>query len=157
MSSESPTANTVITDASCFIILDKIDGLSILESLFSRVVTTPEIAAEYGKRLPVWVEVRAVGNRDLLYDYAERVDIGEASAIALASEVPFPLLIIDDMSGRKLAEQLNLDYTGTIGVLVLARQRGIIDDLQSHFNRIRTTNFRIPEGLLNALEKTYDR
>lgn len=65
MSNESPTANTVITDASCFIILDKIDGLFVLESLFSRVVTTPEIAAEYGKRLPAWVDVRAVGNRDL--------------------------------------------------------------------------------------------
>ncbi|HWK57575.1 MAG TPA: DUF3368 domain-containing protein [Parapedobacter sp.] len=157
MSSESPTTNTVITDASCFIILDKIDGLPVLESLFSRVVTTPEIAAEYGKRLPFWVEVRAVEDRDLLYDYAERVDIGEASAIALASEVPFPLLIIDDMRGRKLADQLHLDYTGTLGVLVLARQRGIIDNLRPHFNRIRATNFRIPERLLNALEEIYDR
>lgn len=84
MSIESPSINTVITDASCFIILDKINGLFVLESLFSQVITTPEIAAEYGKRLPAWVEVRAVANRDLLYDYTERVDIGEASAIALA-------------------------------------------------------------------------
>ena len=156
MSNGSPTTNTVITDASCFIILDKIGGLSILASLFSRVITTPEIAAEYGKRLPVWVEVRAVENRDLLYDYAERIDIGEASAIALAFEVSFPLLIIDDLRGRKLAEQLHLDYTGTVGVLVLARQRGIINDLRSHFDRIRATNFRVPERLLKALEKTYD-
>jgi len=67
MSNESPPANTVITDASCFIILDKIDGLFILESLFSNVITTPEVAAEYGQRLPAWVEVRAVENRSLLY------------------------------------------------------------------------------------------
>lgn len=66
MLNESPSVNTVITDASCFILLDKIDGLHILESLFSRVVTTPEIAAEYGKRLLFWVDVRAVANRDLL-------------------------------------------------------------------------------------------
>ena len=157
MSNESPTANTVITDASCFIILDKIDGLFVLESLFSRVVTTPEIAAEYGKRLPAWVDVRAVGNRDLLYDYAERVDIGEASAIALASEVPFPLLIIDDLAGRKLPDQLHLDYTGTVGILVLARQQGVIDKLRSYFDRIRATNFRVPESLLKSLENRYDQ
>jgi len=157
MSNGLQTTNTVITDASCFIILDKIDGLFVLESLFSNVITTPEIAAEYGKRLPDWVEVRAVGNRVLLYDYTERVDIGEASAIALASEVPSPLLIIDDLAGRKLADQLHLDYTGTVGVFVLARQRGVVDKLRSYFDRIRATNFRIPERLLNILEKTYDR
>ncbi|MFB2119881.1 DUF3368 domain-containing protein [Parapedobacter sp. 2B3] len=157
MSSESPTVSTVITDASCFILLDKIDGLTILESLYSFVITTPEIAAEYGKRLPAWVEVRAVGNRDLLYDYTEKVDIGEASAIALASEIPSPLLILDDLRGRKLADQLQLDYTGTVGVLTLARKRGIIDSLHSYFDRIRATNFRIPERLLKALEETYDR
>src|SRR5690606_7175964 len=157
MSNGLQTTNTVITDASCFIILDKIDGLFVLESLFSNVITTPEIAAEYGKRLPDWVEVRAVGNRVLLYDYTERVDIGEASAIALASEVPAPLLIIDDLAGRKLADQLHLDYTGTVGVFVLARQRGVVDKLRSYFDRIRATNFRIPERLLNILEKTYDR
>src|SRR5690606_18905995 len=157
MSGESPTVSTVITDASCFILLDKIDGLTILESLYSFVITTPEIAAEYGKRLPAWVDVRAVENRDLLYDYTEKVDIGEASAIALASEIPSPLLILDDLRGRKLADQLQLDYTGTIGVLTLARKRGIIDSLRSSFDRIRATNYRIPERLLKALEETYDR
>jgi len=157
MSSGSPTVSTVITDASCFILLDKIDGLFILESLYSFVVTTPEIAAEYGKRLPIWVEVRAVRNRELLYDYAERVDIGEASAIALASEVPSPLLILDDLRGRKLADRLRLNYTGTVGILVLARKRGIINGLRSHFDRIRATNFRVPERLLKALEETYDQ
>jgi len=94
---------------------------------------------------------------DLLYDYTEKVDIGEASAIALASEIPSPLLILDDLRGRKLADQLRLDYTGTVGVLTLARKRGIIDSLHSYFDRIRATNFRIPERLLKALEETYDR
>lgn len=92
-----------------------------------------------------------------VYDYAERVDIGEASAIALASEVPFPLLIIDDLAGRKLADQLHLDYTGTVGILVLARQQGVIDKLRSYFDRIRATNFRVPESLLKSLENRYDQ
>ena len=156
MSSGSPNVDTVITDASCFIILDKIDGLFILELLYTRVVTTPEIAAEYRKRLPEWVEVRPVANRDLLYDYADRVDIGEASALALASEIQSPLLILDDLRARKLAENLLLAYTGTIGVLVLARQRGIIEQLRTYFDRIRSTNFRVPERLLQALLETYD-
>jgi len=49
----------VITDASCFITLDKIDGMHLLQSLYKQVITTPEIAAEFGKRLPNWVDVTA--------------------------------------------------------------------------------------------------
>jgi predicted nucleic acid-binding protein len=90
MLKESPGASTIITDSSCFILLDKIECLNILQELYGYIVTTPEIAAEYGKRLPKWVHVQAVINRDLLYTYAEMIDIDEASAIALAAEVVSP-------------------------------------------------------------------
>jgi predicted nucleic acid-binding protein len=43
----------VITDTSCFIILDKIAALYLLDALFTQVITTPEIALEYGKTLPI--------------------------------------------------------------------------------------------------------
>jgi predicted nucleic acid-binding protein len=112
--------NTIITDASCFILLDNIGGVEVLQKLYKQVITTTEIAAEYGKELPQFVSVKAVENRDLLYWYAEVVDIGEASAMALANEVISPLLILDDLAARKLAEQLQMPFTGTIGVLVFA-------------------------------------
>ncbi|MDN3583014.1 DUF3368 domain-containing protein [Mucilaginibacter flavus] len=156
MSREYQNINTIITDASCFILLEKINGLDILEKLYGTVTTTPEIAAEYGKRLPLWVNVNAVNNRDLLYTYAELVDIGEASAIALAQEVTSPSLILDDLKGRKLAQQLNLEFTGTIGVLVLARQRKVIPLLLPYFEKIKSTNFRISNDFLQTLLDKYD-
>jgi predicted nucleic acid-binding protein len=100
MPSELHKPNIVITDASCFILLDKINALDLLKDLYSTVLTTPEIAVEFKKRLPDWVQVIAVANRERLYDYADNVDIGEASAIALAFEVDNPTLILDDMKGR---------------------------------------------------------
>lgn len=157
MLKESPKVNTIITDASCFILLDKIDGLFILEKLYGQVFTTPEIAAEYGKRLPSWVNVQAVVNRDLLYTYADLVDIREASALALAMEVLLPSLILDDLKARKLANELNLKFTGTVGVLILAKQNGIIPLLFSYFEKIRKTNFRISESFLKILLDKYDR
>jgi len=156
MQNGSPKSNIVITDASCFILLDKIKAISILQSLFNTVITTPEIEAEYGKRLPPWVLVTPVKDRELLYNYAETVDIGEASAIALANEVDSPTLILDDMKGRKLADRLSLNYTGTIGLLILAKQRGIIHSLAEHFDQIKKTNFRYPEHLLQALLDKYE-
>jgi predicted nucleic acid-binding protein len=143
----------VITDASCFILLDKIAALSILHELFRLVLTTPEIAAEYRKRLPSWVEVRAVVNRDLLYTYAETIDIGEASAIALAQEIQADLLILDDAAARKFAENLKLQITGTIGVLLSAKQNGVISEVRPYLDKIQRTNFRLSPSLISRVLK----
>jgi predicted nucleic acid-binding protein len=156
MLKEYQNINTIITDASCFILFDKIGCIHILEDLYGQVITTPEIAAEYGKRLPGWVQLQSVKNRNLLNTYAEMVDIGEASAIALAFEVVSPSLILDDLKGRNLADRLQLTYTGSIGVLILARQQGVISLLQPYFEKIKTTDFRIPASLLQALLNIYD-
>ena len=41
----------VISDTSCFITLDKIGELDILQKLYGSVVTTPQIAKEFGAEL----------------------------------------------------------------------------------------------------------
>ena len=137
----------VITDASCFITLDKISGMHLLQSLYKQVLTTPEIAAEFGKRLPDWVDVKAVLNRDLLYNYAETVDIGEASAIHA------DLLIIDDAEGRKFAKKLELNITGTVGVILNAKLNGIIPSVKPYIIKIQQTNFRISDWLTSQILK----
>jgi len=138
----------VITDASCFITLDKLDGMYLLNALYKEVITTPEIAAEYRKRLPDWVDVKAVLNRDLLYNYAETVDIGEASAMALASEIHTDLLIIDDAAARRFAKKLGLNITGTVGVILSAKLNGIIPFVEPFITKLQQTNFRISDWLI---------
>lgn len=51
---------------------------------------------------------------------------GEASAIALALETADNVLILDDWKARRLAERLGLSVTGTLGVLIKAKNTGII-------------------------------
>lgn len=52
--------------------------------------------------------------------------MGEAEAIALASEIPDALLIMDDAEGRRVAQRLGLRVTGLLGVLIEARLRRIV-------------------------------
>ena len=87
MSQEFQSKNAVITDTSCFILLDKLDAFQILNTLYENVVTTPEVASEFGKDLPGWIKIKTVSNKELQKIYSEKVDIGEASAIALAMEL----------------------------------------------------------------------
>src|ERR1700743_2461463 len=106
----------VIADTSCFILLDNIGELELLKSLFGHVITTTVIAEEFGAPLPEWVRIRAVKNTNL--QSTLELDAGEASAIALALESEPSLLIIDDNKGRKAAQRLNLNITGSLGVFL---------------------------------------
>ena len=137
----------IISDTSCFIVLSKIGQLEILQQIFNTIVTTPEIADEFGETLPDWVELVAVKDRSKQQLLATQIDKGEASAMALALEIENSWLIIDDYKARKLAKTLRIDYLGTIGVILLAKQKGIIHAVKPILEKIKTTNFRISAEL----------
>lgn len=141
----------VITDASCFIILHKIDALDLLHQLFSTILTTPEIAEEYGIDLPEWVTVISVRDKKLQNDLAQVVDPGEASAIALAHEIESNFLITDDLQARKLAAKLGLTIIGTLGILLRAKQKSLIVSLAPYLEKISKTNFRISAELIDRV------
>ncbi len=83
-----------------------------------------------------------------------QIDKGESSAIALALEIPNSLLILDDYKARKIAEKLNLHFTGTIGVIIKAKLKGIIPSIKPFLDKIKQTDFRLSiEIELQALKE----
>jgi predicted nucleic acid-binding protein len=141
----------VITDTSCLIILEKITLLEVLHQLFSAVLTTPEIAAEYGSPLPEWVTVISVKNESLKQEFSLMVDKGEASAIALAQETPNQFLITDDLEARKLSLKLGLAVIGTLGVLLRAKQAGHIHLVKPYIEQMKQTDFRVSDELYQTV------
>jgi predicted nucleic acid-binding protein len=144
-------STVVITDTSCLIILEKIGLLAILHQLFSVVLTTPEIAAEYGSPLPEWVIVLSVKDKSLQEKLSSIVDKGEASAIALAHEVENKYLITDDLEARKLSIKLGLSIIGTLGVLLRAKQEGYITLIKPFVDQMKQTDFRVSDDLYRTL------
>lgn len=147
------TYKAIIADTSCLILLDKIDAVSILRKLFGTITTSVEIAREFGKPLPEWVEIRSAQDHNFQKAMFLEVDLGEASAITLATEMAPSLLIIDDLKGRKLAHRLQLNYTGTLGILLKAKKEAVIPALRPYFEKIQATNFRISPKLFGDILK----
>lgn len=146
---------TIISDTSCFILLKNIDELELLHKLYGNVTTTLDIAIEYGESLPEWVEIVNVVDKSKQQILELQIDKGESSAIALAMEIPDSTIILDDYKARKIAHQLGLSYTGTIGVIVKAKLRGLIPSISPILNKIKQTNFRLTEELeLQALKQS---
>ena len=88
---------TIISDTSCLILLEKIGNLEILNKLFGTIITTTEVAEEFGLQLPDWFELKQPSDKNYQSIIEASVDKGEASAIALAIELDDCLLIIDDL------------------------------------------------------------
>ncbi len=138
---------TIISDTSCFIILNKIDEMELLKRTFECIVTTSEIVAEFGEKLPEWVKIEIVSDKEKQKMLETQIDKGEASALSLALELKNSLLILDDYKARQLAENLHLTYTGTIGVIVRAKLKNIIPSIKPILAKIRNTDFRLPKDI----------
>jgi predicted nucleic acid-binding protein len=148
-----PENKVVITDSSCFILLYKIDAISILHDLFELVLTTHEVAIEFGFPLPEWVIIQPVNNKSLKEELNEHVDLGEASAIALAYEVKSDYLILDDLEARKFARKLGFNIKGTLGILLDAKSKGVIQQLKPYLDLVQQTDFRFTEQLIKFFLK----
>lgn len=128
--------------------LDNINALYILQQLYQNVYLTEEVAQEYGKPLENWMNVVVVKDKTLLRILNTSVDLGEASTIALALQMPEDnVMILDDLKARKLAKQLQLKFTGLLGILLKAKQRRIISLVGEILTQLKIVNFRVSEKL----------
>jgi predicted nucleic acid-binding protein len=102
---------------------------------------------------PLWIEVRddSPMNFDALL---EPLDRGERAAICLALSLGADLLLMDDRAGVKAALGKGLRVAGTLAILDLAAERGLVD-FPSVVGRLAQTNFRRPESLMSALLKKH--
>jgi len=77
---------------------------------------------------------------------------GEAEVIALAYETNFKVLI-DDLKARKVAENLGLSISGSIGVLLKAEKLGIIDSALKKTQELKEKGFYVSNELLSEIAK----
>jgi predicted nucleic acid-binding protein len=143
----------VVVDTSCLIVLDKIEGLFVLEQMYGNLLVTPTVKSEYGKELPAFVEVRAVRNPNYGTLLRGILDPGEASILALALEVEDPLVILDDRKARGVAKEAGIPLTGTLGVILAAKNKGIVSEVASILDRLTREGFWISDDLRSHLLK----
>lgn len=150
----------VISDASPLRYLILIGAADVLSALYAEILlpqavadelrhsSTPEPVRKWLANAPPWLRVTAVVSDD---EVALRtLDRGECEAILLALQVKADLLLMDERDGVEQARRLGLAVTGTLGVLDLAAEHGLID-LSAAFVRLRETNFRVNPVLLDRL------
>lgn len=116
----------VIADFISLIACVAIGELDLLVKLYHKVINTDVARQENHADLPNWIEVSSNYNLSQFQILQLELHLGEASAIALALENPGSKLIIDEFKGRSVAKRLGLSVTGTIGIIIKAKEQGLI-------------------------------
>lgn len=127
----------VVSDTTCISALFLISKIHLLKQLFKEVVIPEPVFSEllalenFGKDVALlrdtsWLLIKSATPGPVLSQLLTNLDKGEAHALAIALELRADLIIIDERKGRKQAELMKLNYTGLGGVLLRAKNAGLI-------------------------------
>lgn len=154
----------VVADAGPLISLAKIARLQLLRELYDRVIVPEAVFGELevsrlrpGYRQLVsaldegWLSPVSLGPPLVSRPSKPALDPGEYEAILLASRIPCRFLLVDDRAGRNVAARLGLPVVGTGGVLLAAKNRGLLRNVGLVLDELAVSGFRLSPDLRRRL------
>ena len=148
----------VISNNSPLVGLFGINLLSLLRDLYTEVWIPRKVEKEFLKKDPIvrrealenalWIKTVDLTNPQTAAVHAE-LDDGEAHALALADEHDAHLVLLDEKEGRQKAKKIGLMTKGTVGILLEAKEAGLIDAIKPLLIRLRDNGIHLSESLIN--------
>lgn len=143
----------IVVDTSSLIALERIGLLPLLCKIYSEIIIPESVVNEFGNLSLPCLSIRKIESQFLKLLITElNLGRGEAEVIALASQMGLKV-IIDDSKARRVAENMGLKVTGTIGVLIRAEKLGLIENAYNKAKELREKGFYVSDELLENLSK----
>lgn len=154
----------VIINASPLIFLSRSHHLALLKSFAEEVWVPEPVAKEILQRGQEDITAQAIKNTAWLVEQSVeeipmailewRLGAGESAALALGLAHPHTEVIIDDLAGRKCADSLNIPIRGTLGLVLVAKKRGVIPEARPVIEDMMRTGLYLSKRVLDrALNK----
>lgn len=156
-------SETVIVDSSPLIVLLKSDLENILLALFDEVLLPEAVWQEIlagrdgdaaKQKLPfiLWLKrVHISKTNSLTENY--NLGTGETAVLNLALENFGSRVVLDDSAARKCAKDLNIKFIGTGGLLILAKQKGLIPSVSDALEKVRKNGLWLSESIIEMLKQ----
>ena len=154
----------VVADAGPLIGMARIGQLSLLQNIYGSIIIPPKVFEEL--KIPSdkpgasavseaikagWIKIVELKRPSDSIILRLLVDAGEAESIQLAFEQNAHLLIIDDRKGRKIAKSRNIRIIGTGGILISAKETGLLIKVSPVLNELANVGYRLSPGLCKRI------
>lgn len=156
----------LVSNTGPIIALAKIDQLEILQRLaFAQVCIPPYVHKElFGKlgletgsietALDKFISVRQFSPNPSLELSTSHLDRGEQEVILLgADQAAEVTLLLDDQAGRRAAIEAGLPTVGTVGILLFAKEQGIVPAVIPLVEKIRQNGYWFSDALLEQVRR----
>lgn len=152
----------IISDSSPLISLAIIGRLDLLEKLYKDIhvpfAVYKEVTEEekpFSKELKNFLKdkIKNVSNRLAVEVLVSDIGIGESEAIVLALEEKPDLVLIDDLKARKFAKMNGLEIIGTMGILLEAKENGLIEEIKPFISELILNGIRISNKIIEITLK----
>lgn len=159
---------TIVSNTSPISNLAKVRQINLLQQLYKTVIIPiavhQELLDERAGEIVIttvqsatWLLIQPVQNQELVNVLRNFLNLGEAEAIALAIEINATRLLIDERLGRQAAAERGLKITGVFGILLIAKQQGLITSVKPVIDDlIAQANFRVSSQLYTDVLKAAD-
>ena len=150
----------IISNNSPLVALLGLGHLSLLRDLYTEVWIPTEVKGEFlgTERMPrqqalndaTWIKtVHVTDVQDISTYMRSGLDLGEAAVFALAKEHDAQFVIIDELKARQHAARIGLPCKGTVGILLEAKEEGLINVIKPLLIRLQANGIRLSESLIN--------
>lgn len=156
-------AREAVVDTSVLLYLHSARKLELLPALFARVTVPSGVEAELRAGQAAGIDVPTPGllawanvsdpSQQAMVRVNARLGRGEREVMAVALEAPNAVAVLDDRAARTTAQLLGLTVTGTLGLLIRAKQLGVLGAVGPVIDEIVSHGFRIDDGTRAAVLK----
>ncbi len=156
----------VISDTTPVISLLKADRLELLRELYGTVLMPEAVYKELTEN-PVYIKEAEIIKKTHFLSVARventtsvnilraiiGLDAGESEALILYGEQRADLLLMDERKGRSVAKQLNIMFMGTVGILMLAFDKNLLqaEEVNLCLDSMITNGIRLDKKICNMV------
>jgi predicted nucleic acid-binding protein len=146
----------LVADCSALVALSICNRLELLEQIFGQVVVPEAVYDEatqpnkkQASQLKIYLKdkVRKVDMQNYVF-LDGFADAGETEAMVLYKQISADKLLIDDQRGRNVAKINHIETIGSLGVLLVAKQRGLIEEVAPLLHQLDKSDIYLSKQLI---------
>ena len=158
----------IVSNTGPIIALAKVKKLALLKEIANDVVISVAVYRELFAKIGEESEVIEAAIADFIdiVDVKEKainpkiematasLDEGEKQTIALASTFDEPIVVLlDDRAGRQVAKELEFSTTGSIGILLRLKEKGLIEKVGVILEEMRSRGYWLSDTVIEVAKK----
>jgi len=158
----------LVSNTGPIIALAKVSKLALLKQIASEVLIPVtvhrELFAKLGEESEIieqaiadFIQIVEVRNKAIdpkVENVLTNLDEGEKQTIALASTLTEQsILLLDDRAGRQAAQEVGLPKTGSIGILLRLKEKGLIEEVGVLLLEMREQGYWLSDKVIEVAKQ----